>query len=330
MPPANDHPTNRLMPLVSICIPAYNAEPFIAETLESAISQDYPRTEIIVSDDASTDRTPEIIKNFESQGVRLLRQKKNLKLARNINAAIEASSGKYICRVDADDLLEPNFISSMVPVMEQSPSIAFAHCACRLIDVNGKPFGFHRSIHGSFIRSGLQEWSRYVFGLKAVNILMIRRSTFEAVGGYDARFNYTEDWKMARDLLAIGDVFYNDQVLASYRVHAVGKKGVRLLQAREHLLQLEDMEQNWLAAVPHKEELLSQARRLLAWSLVSSAAFVDAEEARQVLEFLPQYGNFLGPRLLARFIQNGGSSFYQVYCHLKTMLRQRIKKLLYK
>jgi glycosyltransferase involved in cell wall biosynthesis len=330
MPPANDDPTKRLMPLVSICVPAYNAEPFIAETLKSAINQDYPHTEIIVSDDASTDRTPEIIKNFESQGVRLLRQERNLRLARNINAAIRASSGKYICRVDADDLIEPNFISSMVPVMEQTPSIAFAHCACRLIDVNGKPIGFHRSIHGSFIRSGRQEWGRYVFGLKAVNILMIRRSAFEAVGGYDGRFDYTEDWKMARDLLAIGDVFYNDQVLASYRVHSVGKKGIRLLQARENLVQLEDMEQNWLAGIPHKEELLSRARRILAWSLVSSTAFADAEEARQVLEFLPQYGNFLGPRLLAQFLQNGGGSFYRVYSNLKTMLRQKVKKLLYK
>src|SRR5208282_2551149 len=214
------------IPLVSICIPAYNTERFIAETLESALGQDYPNCEIIVSDDCSTDHTPEIVQNYAGRGVGLIRQEKNLGMYGNCNAVIKPSNGKFICKLDADDLLEPHYISSMAAVMESNPEVAFAHCACRLIDAEGKLLGYERSIHGSFIRQGLDEWSRYVFGSRAVNIVMIRRASYNAVGGYDERFSYSGDWKMHRDLLKLGYVFYNDAILASYRAHGTGKKGV--------------------------------------------------------------------------------------------------------
>ncbi|MBM4275125.1 MAG: glycosyltransferase family 2 protein, partial [Deltaproteobacteria bacterium] len=74
--------------LVSICIPAYNAQRFIAATLESALRQDYPNLEIIVSDDGSADRTAEIVQAYGSRGVRLIRQARNLGMTGNMNAVI--------------------------------------------------------------------------------------------------------------------------------------------------------------------------------------------------------------------------------------------------
>jgi len=325
----NDESNNQL-PLVSICIPAYNAERFIAETLESALSQDYPFLEIVVSDDCSKDRTVEIVKAFENRGVKLICQEKNLGMWGNMNAVIRPSTGKYVCKLDADDLLEPEYISSMVPVMEAHPRITFAHCACRLIDVNGNYLGHERSIHGSFIREGLKEWPRYVFGLRAVNIVILRRSAFDAVGGYDSRFKYSEDWKMARDLLKIGDVYYNDRVLASYRVHDIGKMGVRLVLAKDHLIQLEDMELNWPPGVPGKKRLLHLARRRMALSLARSAAFADQTEAEELLRYLPLYGDFMSARLLLLLIRLQGSGIIRTYYRLKSRCRQAIKRLFYR
>ena len=323
-------PIDHIIPLVSICIPAYNAERFIEETLESALRQDYPRLEIIVSDDCSKDRTPEIVNGYENRRVRLLRQEKNLGRYANCNAVIYPSAGKYVCKLDADDLLEPQYISSMVKVMEAHHKVTFAHCACRLIDVDGKFLGYERSVDGSFVRDGLQEWRRYVFGPRAVNIVMLRRSAFDAAGGYDERFAYSGDWKMHRDLLEIGDVFYTDEIIASYRVHAVGKVGVRLLQAREHLMHLEDMERNWPTNVPGKDRLLAQARHTHALGVVLSAAKASPDEAKELLEFLPDYGNFISVRILAKMVSMGGSPFIRWYIKNKLGLRQKVKGLLYK
>ncbi len=316
--------------LVSICIPAYNAERFIAATLESALRQDYANLEIVVSDDRSTDRTPEIVQAYESRGVRLIRQARNLGMTGNMNAVILASRGKYAVKLDSDDLLEPGYVFSMVPVMEAHPRVVFAHCACRLIDADGKFLGYERSIHGSFIRPGLKEWPRYVFGPRAVHLLMLRRTAFEAVGGYDESFIRSQDWKLERDLLKIGDVYYNDQLLARYRCHGEGKQGLQLLRAQAHLQHLEDMEKNWPPAVPGKARLLRRARRHLALWLVLTAAQADRREALDLLNHLPPYGNFLDVRLLGHLVRSGGSGIIRLYYRQKMHLRQAVKKLFYK
>jgi len=321
--------SNQGLPLVSICIPAYNAAPFIAETLESALAQDYAPLEVIVSDDASTDATLKIVQTYEGRGVRVLTQERNLGMHANWNAVIRASRGKYVCKLDADDLLAPSYVSSMVPVLEAHPRVAFAHCACRLIDLEGHVLGLERSVHGSFIRPGLQEWRRYVLGPRAVNIVMLRRAAFDAVGGYDERFAYSGDWKMHRDLLRFGDVFYHDHLLASYRLHALGKKGLTLLAAKEGLMHFGDMEQHWPSGLPGKERLLLKARRQWATMLVYGLAQSEAAEAEAILEYLPLYGSFLWPRVLARLVRGGGADILCRYLHYKRRLRQGVKRLFY-
>jgi glycosyltransferase involved in cell wall biosynthesis len=96
-------------PLVSILIPAYNSSAWIASTLRSAIAQSWPRTEIIVVDDGSTDDTFEVARGFERDGVRVVRQP-NSGAAATRNALFALSRGDYIQWLDADDLLSPSKI----------------------------------------------------------------------------------------------------------------------------------------------------------------------------------------------------------------------------
>jgi glycosyltransferase involved in cell wall biosynthesis len=100
-------------PLVSILIPAYNAEEWIADTLRSAISQTWNNTEIIVVDDGSTDRTFAIAREFEKEGVHVLRQD-NQGAAAARNTAYSLCHGDYIQWLDADDLLAPEKISKQM------------------------------------------------------------------------------------------------------------------------------------------------------------------------------------------------------------------------
>ena len=99
-----------LTPLVSILIPAFNAQDWIAETLRSALAQTWQRSEVIVVDDGSTDRTLSIAKQFENFGVRVYTQQ-NQGAAAARNEAFRLSKGEYIQWLDADDLLDPNKIA---------------------------------------------------------------------------------------------------------------------------------------------------------------------------------------------------------------------------
>jgi glycosyltransferase involved in cell wall biosynthesis len=118
--------------LVSILIPAYNAEKWIAETVRSALAQTWPNKEIIIVDDGSTDHTYEVARQFESESVRIIRQK-NQGAAAARNKAYEASRGDYIQWLDADDLISEDKIARQLAVLgpEQNRRIllssAWAH-----------------------------------------------------------------------------------------------------------------------------------------------------------------------------------------------------------
>jgi glycosyltransferase involved in cell wall biosynthesis len=108
-------------PLVSILIPAYNAQAYLGDTLRSAVAQTWPRKEIIIVNDGSTDETPAIARQFESPTVRLVTQK-NAGAAAARNKAFSLSQGDFIQWLDADDLIAPDKIAKQMQALDQCPS----------------------------------------------------------------------------------------------------------------------------------------------------------------------------------------------------------------
>jgi glycosyltransferase involved in cell wall biosynthesis len=109
---------NKNKPLVSILIPAYNAESWIAETIQSAIGQTWDRKEIIVVDDGSTDRTLEVARQFASRNVTVVTQR-NQGASAARNYALSLSHGDYVQWLDADDLLSPDKITKQLEAAGQ-------------------------------------------------------------------------------------------------------------------------------------------------------------------------------------------------------------------
>jgi glycosyltransferase involved in cell wall biosynthesis len=102
------------MHTVTVVIPAYNAENTIGAAINSILSQTFQDFEIIVVDDASHDSTIQIVKQIEDPRVRLLRHEKNLGPAAARNNALTNADSKWICMLDADDLLDPSYIDTML------------------------------------------------------------------------------------------------------------------------------------------------------------------------------------------------------------------------
>ncbi|MBL8349000.1 MAG: glycosyltransferase family 2 protein [Burkholderiaceae bacterium] len=122
-------------PLVSVIVPAYNQERYIGRCLRSLLQQTMPqdRYEIIVIDDASTDRTAYALELFHDQIVRL-RNPSNLGLPASLNRGIAASRGQFIVRVDSDDYVNANFVNILHFFLDQNPNHDAVACDYLLVD----------------------------------------------------------------------------------------------------------------------------------------------------------------------------------------------------
>lgn len=132
-------------PRVSIGLPVFNGEHYLAEALDSVLAQTYSDFELIISDNASTDRTPEIGEAYaaKDQRIRYYRNEKNLGAARNYNRVFELSSGEYFKWAAHDDVLGPEFLSRCVTVLDQDSSIVLCHAKTGRIDEHSALVGVY-------------------------------------------------------------------------------------------------------------------------------------------------------------------------------------------
>jgi glycosyltransferase involved in cell wall biosynthesis len=111
------------MSLVSVLIPVYNAEKHLAEAIESILNQSYSDFEFLIINDGSNDKSEEIILSYSDQRIRYIKNESNLKLIKTLNKGIQICKGKYIVRMDADDISHPERIQKQVDFMESHSEV---------------------------------------------------------------------------------------------------------------------------------------------------------------------------------------------------------------
>lgn len=123
--------------MVSIIMPAYNADKYIAETIESVVNQTYNNWELLVIDDGSIDSTSEIVKSFSDDRI-ILVQQKNGGVSSARNKGVDLSKGRYITFLDADDVLPPNSLKVRVEYLERNSDIDLVDGNIRIKDTDMK------------------------------------------------------------------------------------------------------------------------------------------------------------------------------------------------
>lgn len=181
-------------PLVSVVVPVYNMERFLAETLDSVLASDYPNFEVVAVDDGSTDGSAAILDSYAARDprVRVFRQP-NGGVCRARNHAVSEARGRFILPVDSDDRISPTVISAAVAVMESDPRV-------RVVIPRAEFFGD---------RTGEWRLPDYSPGLLArKNMIPIsalyRRDDWVRVGGYCEDTVAREDWIFWISVLADG------------------------------------------------------------------------------------------------------------------------------
>jgi glycosyltransferase involved in cell wall biosynthesis len=127
-------------PRVSIGLPVFNGEDYLAEALDSILAQTYTDFELIISDNASTDRTREICHSYAAQDkrIRYFRSEANLGAARNYNRVFELSSGEYFKWAAHDDVCAPEFLERCVKVLDREPDVVLCYPKTNIIDEHGE------------------------------------------------------------------------------------------------------------------------------------------------------------------------------------------------
>lgn len=132
-----------MLPRVSIGLPVYNGEKFFQQTLEALLGQTYRNFELIISDNASTDRTPEICRAYAAKDRRIFyyRHCENMGAAKNFNRVFQWSHGEYFKWAATDDLCAPNFLQRCVETLDQQPEAVLCHPMTKIIDSQGQILG---------------------------------------------------------------------------------------------------------------------------------------------------------------------------------------------
>lgn len=121
-------------PMISVVMPVYNAEKYVAEAVDSILQQTYSDFEFIIIDDCSTDSSYKILQEYaaKDQRIKLYRNEINSKLPKTLNFGISQSKGKYIARMDADDISLPERFAKQVEFMESHPEIGVCGSNCKI------------------------------------------------------------------------------------------------------------------------------------------------------------------------------------------------------
>ena len=117
--------------LISVVLPAYNVQDTIGESIDSILSQTFTDFELIIINDGSQDNTEEVIHAYSDKRIRYYRNEKNEGLIYTLNRGLDLAQGKYIARMDADDVSLPTRFEKQVKVMEESPNIVV--CGTQII-----------------------------------------------------------------------------------------------------------------------------------------------------------------------------------------------------
>jgi glycosyltransferase involved in cell wall biosynthesis len=203
-------------PRVSVVIPAYNQADYLAEAIASSLDQTYQDYEIIVVDDGSTDETPAVAQRFGS-AVRYIRQE-NQGLAGARNTGIRHAVGEYIALLDSDDRWSPDFLQTMMSLVDQHPEGTVYYAGWQFIDANGKdlPQAPNRRVvaQAAVYRAMLK--SNFLIP----SAIVMRRSTIVDAGMFDPAFRRLQDRELWVRLLRQGRLFVGSpECLVHYRVH---------------------------------------------------------------------------------------------------------------
>ncbi|MGH3136771.1 MAG: glycosyltransferase family 2 protein, partial [Gaiellaceae bacterium] len=203
-------------PLVSVLLAVHNGEPYLWMALESVLRQTMADFELIVVDDASTDTTPEVIAAIDDHRLRVLRNEEQLGLAASLNRGLDEAQGRYVARLDADDVALPRRLELQVARLRATPGTVVLGSSVCAIDDDGAP----GAVHAMPATPRAVRWHLLFSSPFFHPTALLDREYLDRNGlRYDPSFLESEDYDLWTRVLAAGDGANLPEALVLYRVH---------------------------------------------------------------------------------------------------------------
>ncbi|NJD34691.1 MAG: glycosyltransferase [Betaproteobacteria bacterium] len=220
-------------PLISVVMPVYNVERYVAEAVESILTQTFQDFEFLIFDDGSNDGSLTILKEYANHDKRIqLFAKPHQGYVPWLNEGIKMARGEFIARMDADDVSLPQRFVRQMQHLCRHPDCVAVGCDTLMIDPDGDALGKvihdveHKAIESDLLNGGL--------GVIAHPTCMMRRSTLLAIGGYREEFESIEDFDLWLRLAELGCLANLPEVLLKYRVHYTNVVFTQVDRQRQH------------------------------------------------------------------------------------------------
>lgn len=173
-------------------MPVYNGMPYLKQAMESILEQTYKNFELIIVDDKSTDGSYSFLKKIRDIRVKILRNSKNLGIARSLNIAINFSRGEYIARMDADDISARNRLDVQLKFLQDNLSISICGSFAYLINEKGITIGSKKfPLKDREIKKALNFYSPIIHPT-----FFAKASFFKNLSGYNPDYDYAEDYEL--------------------------------------------------------------------------------------------------------------------------------------
>lgn len=221
-------------PKISVIMPVHNGLPFLKAAVESILNQSFKNFEFIIVEDYSTDNSWDYLKSLRDKRIKVLKNPKNMGVAKSLNRALKSSRGQYIARMDADDISLPQRFQTQLKFMINHPQVDICGSWVNVIDKKGqmvknkKPETEHEQIKKAL------SWHSPVIH----PTFFAKRKFYESLGGYDENFDMAEDYDLlirAKDRFKIAnipEVLLNLRIWSNRRsdksMHEVDKKDLNV------------------------------------------------------------------------------------------------------
>ena len=212
-------------PLISVIMPVYNAEKYLKKSIDCILNQTLKDFEFIIINDGSTDKSEQIIKLYKDKRIVYLKNHKNLNLVKTLNKALKIAKGKYIARMDADDLSLPERLEKEAAFLDQNPDYGVVGCYFAVINDEEIPFeiGGVKLREDNDLKIALSVSSVFANGETMIRNDLIKKHKLK----YHGSEIPCEDYRFWVDISKLTKFKVLPELLSIYRIHAISFSSTR-------------------------------------------------------------------------------------------------------
>lgn len=242
-------------PEVSVLLPVYNSASYLRESIESILNQSFKKFELLIICEPCTDVSVEIINSYNDYRIVYIQNNVRLGLVNSLNKGIELARGKYIARMDADDISLPERLARQVVFLENHPEIGVLGTGFQIIDSCGKTsYAVQFPAQDCVLR-----WCLCFYSPIVHPSVMMRRDIVASLGGYSAEMKYAEDYDLWQRLSCVTRLSNLQEVLFYLRKHNANVSTVNL---KEHLRYCYQVSNRMISSILNEEIPVVTVQRL--------------------------------------------------------------------